>query len=217
MMCLTPNFLISVLNNTKSGIIIAVILFVAAYIIGYLLKYNHPPVLSFKIVRGMIMGLIAFMIFVFIAIRLRYNSDSTRGTTNYILITIRDYIFGCTVNFDHYFRTIKDMDLTKSYDFFAGSNILTANTFWIHKYGYVGTLIIWWLRGFLAGTAYHQIKNGCAGIIEIVILIYVYLNAIYFFTYIPFSYTTVCIGVFILFPFFLLVYREQSLCKNINE
>ncbi len=208
-LCLLPNFLITILNNTKSGIIIAIILFVSSYIIGYMLINKKEIKLSPKFIRGVVIGLCAFLVFVFWAIRLRYNSDASRSGTDYIISALKDYIFGCTVNFDHYFSGIKSMDLSQSYDFLAGSNILTANTFWIYKYGYIGTLFIWFIRGFFSGSAYQHLKNGSDSIIEIVVLLYVYLNAIYFFTYIPFSYTTVCIGVFVLFPVFFSVFRRQ--------
>lgn len=207
--CLFPNFLISVINNTKSGIIIAVILFVSAYIVGYLMNNHTEPKLSPKLIKIMIVGVVLFLGFCFFVIRLRYNSDSSRRSSEYIISTIRDYIFGCTLNFDYYFSSIRHLDLSIPVDYFDGSNILTANAFWIHRYGYCGTVILWWTRGFFSGMAYKNVKEGSFGIIEILILLFVYLNAVYFFTYIPFSYTTVCIGVFFLFPVFFIIYRNQ--------
>ena len=204
-----PNILIVVLNNAKAGLIIATILFISGYIIRYIDIYGIEPQLTWKCIRKLLFFFMAFLIFMFFAIKLRYNSDAARASTGNIIIVLREYIFGCTVNFDYYFISrIKDWSIRAT--ILKDSNILTANMFWLHYFGYLGALLLWFVRGIISGSSYACLMQGRATIIDKVLLVYCYVSALYFFTYMAFSYTTVIIGVFFLFPFFLMTYRSKK-------
>lgn len=209
-----PSIMITLLNNTKAGLIFSLLLYCTGILISYVNNIGKPKI-SIKLIVKLIVVLLIFNIVMLLAIKLRYYEDTGRNSIEYILIVLKDYIFGCTVNFDHYFLDIPYMDLSVSYDFNPGSNILTANTFWINSYGYIGTWLIWFFRGLLSGYAYKQLMKKKADLFEVLILIYSYINALYFFIYIPFSYTTVSIGVFIIFPIFYVKYNDKNLwfCK----
>ena len=212
---LAPNFLISFLNNTKTGIIFACILFFAGYIIGNLLFYRKSPRFTAKLLKRLLLLLAIFLLLVFFIIKLRYNTNSERQTPLYVIGILRDYIFGGVINFDYFFTQIKSMDLTQSYSYLDNSNILTANTFFIHQYGYFLTLVLWSGIGWISGISYKNLLRGKKGIVNVLILIYSYMNAVYFFTYIPYRYLTLIIGTFILFPVFYYIFKNNT--KNFTQ
>ena len=206
---LAPNVLITIINNAKAGVIIAVILFMAGFMLRYIEINGRAPRIKGAMIRYIFLGGSVFIVFMFFAIRLRYNSDVVRASSHNVLGYLKAYIFGCTVNFDYYFfDKIRDWSIRGT--FLPDSNILTANMFWIHSYGYLGTIILWFFGGVISGSAYSRLAKGKSSVLDKVILVYMYVNAIYFFTYMAFSYTTVIIGVFVLFPFFLLFFYKQK-------
>lgn len=200
---LVPNILISTLNNTKAGVILAVILIFTGYLMSYVKLYNKNPRISGRTFWSAIVGLAVFLSLMFALIKLRYNSDPLRDSTDYIFSILIDYIFACTVNFDYFFMNFDTFDFSSDLSYMIDSNILTANAFWIATYGYVGTLLVWFIRGVLSGISFSSLKKGKDGFINRCILSYMYVNAIYFFTYEAFIYTTVIIGVFLLYPFWM--------------
>ena len=207
---LLPNFLISFLNNTKTGIIFSVILFCSGFIIGNLLFYGENLKLSIKFIKKVLLLLIIFLILVFLIIQLRYNSNIERQETLYVFSLLKDYIFGCVVNFDHFFYDFLTFDQTISYSYVENSNILTANAFFIKEYGYVLTIFIWSGIGFISGCAYRNLELGRKGLFNVLILVFSYMNCIYFFTYIPYRYLTLFIGTFVLFPIFFFVIKKET-------
>lgn len=210
-MGLIPNLLITILNNTKAGVILAVILFGTGFLIRYIENNKKAPNISMKAISIIIILFIMFMAFMYFAIRLRYNSDVARSSNNNIIRLLKAYIFGCTVNFDHYFvEKIKNWNNIRG-TYLADSNIMTANMNWIHQYSYVGALFVWAFRGFLSGTTYKSLLRDESTIIGKIILVYCYVNALYFFTFIAYSYKTVIVGTCILFPFFLASYYTQTI------
>lgn len=205
-----PNFAISFLNNTKTGIIFACILFFVGYIIGNLLFYKENLKLTKKFLRKIVFVGLLFLILVFAIIRLRYNSDPGKQNFSYIISILKDYIFGCVINFDYFFMEFGTIDLSLSHSYLDNSNILTANAFFINQYGYILPFFIWGGIGYISGCAYRNLECGNKGILDVLILVFSYMNCIYFFTYIPYRYLTLVIGTFILFPVFFSLFRRET-------
>lgn len=206
--CLVPNLLITSLNNTKSGTIFAVMLFVTGYLIGYIDTNSHQPKITRKTIRLVSLLGIAFLAVMILAIFLRHNNDTARTASGLIVQIFIDYLFGGTLNFDYYFDTVYNTKLV--HDYLEGSNIITANFYWIEHYTYIGALAVWFIRGCVCGILYQRLRKKNLGVFGKVILAYMYINAMYFFIWVPFIYTTVTIGVFILFPFFLMKLQHSK-------
>lgn len=209
--CFLPNLLVTSLNNTKCGVIFAAMLFITGYLISYIESNKQPPKLSGSFIKYAGGGLMLFLTIMILAIRLRYNSDESRASFDIIAQIFKDYLFGGTLNFDYYFD--KFYDERVQFNYLPDSNIVTANYYWINKYTYIGALLIWIIRGVFCGILFNKLKSGLCYPLELSILAYFFLNAMYFFIWVPFSYTTVTIGVFLLFPFFISKYRINLTTK----
>lgn len=212
--CLIPNLLITSLNNTKAGVIFAVMLFGIGYLISYQEEHSVAPKLTGRFLRVTLLLVIAFLAVMILAILLRYNGGDSRVTFSIISKIFVDYLFGGTLNFDHYFDIFNRPNQTLTFDYLEDSNIVTANSDWIYVYGYFGALLVWFFRGIICGIMYNRLKTVKCYPYELTLLVFYYLNVLYFFIWTPFSYTTVTVGVFLLFPYFVSKYRYEYIINK---
>ena len=206
---LIPVLFLTLVTNTKAPIIIVIISIISSYLVEYTRMHKQEFKINIKTVAVLLLVFFIFLALVFFTFMLRYNYFSDIEQMKFIVHRIIDYAFGGVMNFDHFFSEFKSMDLSLDHYYCPDSNILSGNGFWIGRYGYIITTLIWCMTGIVSGIAYCRIKEGTGNLLDILLLLYAYLSSVYFFIYLPFSYTTVVIGFFVLFPAWWILFNYR--------
>lgn len=184
LLTILPLLLILLIENTKATILSGVILWVSAFLVGYLEKHKKFPKISLKKV-GIALGIGgALIVIIIISMFLRIGSINQKTFVE-VFYKFFNYAFGHIPAFDYWFYNYAD-DLTYTFgqytflglfNFFGfrtrvlgvyieklqtgiiNTNIYTANRGIINDFGLVGGLIFYALLGALAAICYKCVTE----------------------------------------------------------
>ena len=105
-----PAFLVLLLQNTKAVLIIALILWIAGFLVGYYYKNHNYPEINKKQIFYIILVIIIFEIILFLSMMMRIGSFDLQ-TYNIVLNKFASYAVGHIVAFDYWFNNINIQNL----------------------------------------------------------------------------------------------------------
>lgn len=226
---LLPEFLILLTNNTKAGFIGCLILWGAAYFIGYNEKNGGAPKINLKVFLTIGSLFIAFFGITFFSMMLRIGTISA-STAKIVAQKYIVYACGQVQSFDvwlgHYYDAFAEKTLGQ-YTFFGvlntlgiatreqgiysslpmtSSNVFTAFRGMIEDYGILLSFVIILITGYLVGILYSRQKMGGS---SKVFLLSTYFFFIFGLFVSPWSYMSYIVAVLMFGPFDHLAKRKD--------
>lgn len=233
---LFPVLLSMLMDNTKSGVIDAAILFAVGFMISYMRTRSGYPKLRFKQIAAIIFLLALLLIILFIAMCIRVG-DFSQSAISDIKDSFVVYAFGSVEAFDVWltkyyafgsygfgvntfmapFNILGIVTREQGvYGFIPGvsSNVFSAFRGVIMDFGVFGGLLFVFALGFLGGVSYRKIRSrGSVGSQFIYAVIFFFLIRSFLIS--PWIYTSFWVTFFV-FLLFLFLASKRTYVKRID-